>query len=157
MEHALREGEIHMSFADMRTLTNLLKFLGIKRDAAGVSVSIDGRCVFLECTLSVLEQDETWEGEPHKKGSKLTKVPTLIELVPMNKDLIFSGGRRSDLRRGQIELPAEVYNLGEVLPFQRILEPVTNDTVPSIRIRPTPGISLKSLDLSKAIRLYLPE
>ena len=146
-----------MSFADMRTLTNLLKFLGIKRDATGVTVSIDGRCVFLECMLNIVEQDETWEGEPHKKGSKLTKTPTLIELVPLNRDIIFSGGRRSDLRRAQIELAPYVYDLGMVQPFPRILEPVTGDKVPSIRIRPTAGVSLKTLDLSKAIRLYLPE
>jgi len=146
-----------MAFADMRTLTNLLKFLGIKRDATGVTVSIDGRCVFLECVLNILEQDEVWEGEPHKKGSKLTRTPTLIELVPINKDIVFSGGRRADLRRAQIELSSDVYNLGAVLPFQRILEPVTEDKLPSIRIRPTAGVSLKEIDLTKAVRLYLPE
>jgi hypothetical protein len=143
-----------MSFADMRSMSNLIKYLGLKKDAAGVTVSLDGRCVYLACQVNVLETREEKE-DTGKKPGKVTKVATLVELVPINTDVLFRYNTRVDMRRAMVEISADAYAAGDVLPFQKILEPTANDLLPAVKIRLLNGIP--SWDLTKVMRIYLSE
>jgi hypothetical protein len=142
-----------MSFADMRTMTNLIKFLSIKRDSPGITISLDGRCVFAECKIEVVEEKEI----VNEKG-KSKKVPSLVKLSSVNAELSFKYNQRVDMRRCLIELSREIYELGEMLPFQRIVEPTTDQKLPYVLIRVGDGYKAPSVEiLKKAMRLYMAE
>lgn len=143
---------------NMLNSTSMMKFLGLKRAANNISISLEGRCVFIECSIKVLEEKEiTEEAQPGKKSAKVLKHPSLIELVPVNKEMSLKNLSNRDLRRTLVELSGEAYALGEVLPFQRIVEPTVETTLPGIKIKLSPGTDISKIDLKKVLRLYMLE
>jgi hypothetical protein len=143
---------------NMLNSTSMMKFLGLKRAANNITISLEGRCVFIECEIKVLEEKEiTEELQPGKKSAKIIKQPTLIELVPVNKEMSLKNLSTRDLRRTLVELSGEAYSLGEVLPFQRIVEPTVETSLSPIKIKISPGADISKLDLKKALRLYMLE
>lgn len=136
-----------MSLADMRTITNMMKHLGIRRETEGISVTLDGRCVFVECTVEVTETKVSEDKKPKPIAAK-------VRLTPVNKQLhvIFN---RTDSRRALVSLSSEVYAEGLPRPFPTILEPATGDAIPTIDIVLREGGDFSKVDLTKVIRLYL--
>lgn len=141
---------------DMRTTSNLMKYLGVTKMAEGISISLDGKCIFAEAQVKVLEEAESSKKGPGGREFPV-KTPTKIELSLKNEGFKNGQGRKGDQRRIFIELHPELYALGEVIPFSRILEPTEESRVDVKLILDKIGKMPSEAILKKAFRLYVME